>query len=204
LPPRPSIPGFTLKQLNALTAEPRRYALHATLKAPFALASGCDVRALCAELAAFASSCEGFVMPPLRLAPIGRRFLALMPAEPCPPLDALAARCVTSFDHFRRPPAPDELSRRRAAGLDSVEEANLRRWGYPYVLDRFRFHVTLTGALDPASLERLRQPLAALFAPATREPMPITDIALFRESAPGRPFTLVARFPLAAKIGIST
>jgi len=195
LPPRPPIPGFTSEQLEALTAEPRRYAFHATLKAPFALASGCDLRTLHAQLAAFASSRERFVIPPLRLSPIGRRFLALMPSAPCLPLDDLAAGCVTRFDHFRRLAAPEELLRRRAAGLDSIEDANLQRWGYPYVLDRFRFHVTLTGPLDPELLERLSEPLAALFAPATRAPIPIDDIALFREPAPGGAFTLVARFP---------
>jgi putative phosphonate metabolism protein len=204
LPSRPSIPDFTPGQLDALTAEPRRYALHATLKAPFALASGCDVSTLCAELANFASRCESFVLPPLRLSPIGRRFLALMPSEPCSPLDRLAARCVTSFDHFRRPATAEELSRRRAAGLDAVEEANLRRWGYPYVLDRFRFHITLTGPLDAVSLAKLRRPLAALFAPAIAAPTPITDIALFREPAPGTSFTLAARFPLAKPFAIST
>jgi len=203
LPPRPSISDFTPAQLEALTAEPRRYALHATLKPPFTLAMGRDVAALCADLARVASSQAPFIMPPLRLARIGRRFLALIPSEPCPPLDALASRCVTAFDDFRRPAPPDELSRRRAAGLDATEEANLQRWGYPYVLDRFRFHVTLTGPLDPVLLDRLQQPLAALFAPATAEPIPIADIALFLEPTPGEPFRLARRFPLAGRVAES-
>jgi hypothetical protein len=106
---------------------------------------------------------------------------------------------VTAFDGFHRPASPDGLSRRRAANLDAAEEANLLRWGYFHVLDRFRFHVTLTGPLDPVLLDRLQQPLAALFAPATAAPTPVADIALFLEPAPGEPFRLVRRFSLAGR-----
>jgi uncharacterized protein DUF1045 len=199
LPPRPAVTGFTREQLESLTAEPRRYALHGTLKPPFALADGRDVESLCADLARFASSQPPFIMPRLRLKPIGRRFLALIPSAPCPPLDALASRCVMDFDPYRRAASASELSRRRAGGLDAVEESNLLRWGYPYLLDRFRFHVTLTGPLDGASLERLQPPLAALFAPVTVAPVPVEDIALFIEPAPGQPFTLAKRFALTGQ-----
>ena len=74
----------------------------------------------------------------------------------------------------------------------------MRRWGYPYVLDRFRFHVTLTGPLDPAEAERLMPPLIRLFEPVTRAPVTLSDIALFHEPARGAPFRLVERFSLQA------
>ncbi|MGH6883346.1 MAG: DUF1045 domain-containing protein, partial [Hypericibacter sp.] len=138
LPPRPAIAGYSSDELQALTAEPRRYALHATLKPPFALANGRHVDELQRDLARFAARQPSLLMPRLQLAPIGRRFLALIPSTPCPALDSLAADCVTSFDSYRRPASATELSRRRATGLDDIEDAHLRRWGYPYVLDRFR------------------------------------------------------------------
>jgi putative phosphonate metabolism protein len=197
LPPRPAIAGYTADQLQALTAEPRRYALHATLKPPFALSQGRHVDELREDLARFAARQPTFTMPRLRLAPVGRRFLALIPSASCPPLDALAAACVTGFDSYRRPATATELSRRRAAGLAGIEDAHLRRWGYPYVLNRFRFHVTLSGPLHQAALGRLQAALAILFAPAAAAPTPITDIALFVEPAPDEPFMLAARFPLA-------
>ena len=196
-PARPAIAGYSSNELEAMTAEPRRYALHATLKPPFALAIGRHTHELHDDLARFAARQPSFTMPRLQLASIGRRFLALIPSAPCPPLDALAAACVIGFDSYRRPPSSAELSRRRAAGLTEIEDAHLRRWGYPYVLDRFRFHVTLSGPLDQTALDRLQPDLALLFAPAAAAPTPITDIALFVESAPGEPFMLAARFPLA-------
>lgn len=203
LSPRSPVAGFMPEQLESLTAEPRRYALHATLKPPFALADGCEAETLCADLARFASGRAAFVMPRLRLQPIGRRFLALTPSAPCPALDVLAARCVTEFDPYRREPSPDEIVRRRAGGLDPVEEMNLQRWGYPYVLERFRFHVTLTGPLDATVLDRLQPPLAAQFAPATAQPVRIADIALFVEPGPGEPFRLARRFALRGQTGSS-
>jgi putative phosphonate metabolism protein len=193
--PRPAIAGVAADALAALTAEPRRYALHATLKPPFALADGGDLATLRNAVAAFAAGRPRLVLPALRVALI-ERFIALTPSGPSPALDALAAACVTVFDRFRAPPYPAELARRRAAGLSPAQEAHLARWGYPYVLDCFRFHVTLTGPLRPEEAERLMKPLAALFQPATEAPVRLDDIALFHQPSPGAPFGLIERFPL--------
>jgi putative phosphonate metabolism protein len=189
------VAGFDDARLVALTAEPRRYGLHATLKPPFALARGMDLARLRRALAAFSATQAEVILPALRVALL-ERFIALTPAAACPALEALAAACVAHFDSFRAPPAPGELARRRAAGLSALEESYLTRWGYPYVLDRFRFHVTLTGPLEPAEAERLLPQLAKLFEPATGAPVALADIALFQEAVPGAPFRLVERFAL--------
>jgi putative phosphonate metabolism protein len=191
--PRPAIDGLHPAGLDALTAEPRRYGLHATLKPPFGLAEGSSPSALIGALAEFAAAANPLLLPTLRLCRV-ERFLALTPSMPCPALDNLAARCVTHFDHFRRPASPAALARRRAAGLSEREEEYLLRWGYPYVLDRFRFHVTLTGPLEASEAERLMPPLAVLSQPATMMPILLADFALFHESVPGAPFRLIERF----------
>jgi putative phosphonate metabolism protein len=196
--PRPPVPGFDVARLDALTAEPRRYGLHATLKPPFALAEGSDLAMLRRTLREFAASRAAVTLPSLHVALLGR-FIALTPSAPSPALEALAADCVVRFDRFRAPPTPAELARRKAAGLDPIEEAHLERWGYPYVLDRFRFHVTLTSPLEPGEAERLMAPLVRLFEPVTRVPVAIADIALFQEPAPGARFGLVERFALQAR-----
>jgi putative phosphonate metabolism protein len=195
VPQRPPVAGFGDDRLDALTAEPRRYALHATLKPPFALAEATDPAMLRQALAGFAAAHPRVLLPALRLTRLDR-FIALTPSAPCPALDALAAGCVTAFDRFRAPPLAAELARRRAAGLSPAEEAHLARWGYPYVLDCFRFHVTLTGPLEPAEAERLAAPLTALFQPAMETPIALDDIALFHEPSAGTPFRLIERFAL--------
>jgi putative phosphonate metabolism protein len=195
VPARPALDGFDPARLETLTAEPRRYGLHATLKAPFAPAAGADIAALRLALADFASGTAAVELPLLELRHLDR-FLALVPSLPCPPLDELAARCVVEFDRFRRAPGEVELARRRSAGLDAVGEAHLERWGYPYVLDRFRFHVTLTGPLEAAEAGRLMPPLAGLFAPAIRAPLRLDTIALFEQAEAGTPFVLLERCAL--------
>jgi putative phosphonate metabolism protein len=195
VPQRPPVAGFADDRLDALTAEPRRYALHATLKPPFTLAAGADPGMLRQALAGFATARRRVILPALRLTRL-ERFIVLTPSAPCPALNDLAAGCVTAFDRFRAPPSPAEFARRRAAGLSPAEEAHLARWGYPYVLDCFRFHVTLTGPLEPAEVERLMAPLAAMFQPVTEAGVALEDIALFHEPSAGAPFRLVERFAL--------
>src|SRR5262249_30663264 len=41
-----------------------------------------------------------------------------------------------------------EREQRLSAGLSERQIENLDRWGYPYVFEDFRFHLTLTGPID--------------------------------------------------------
>ncbi len=150
-----------------------------------------------AHVAAFASAQSPVGTPPLRLARIGG-FLALMPRSRSAALYAFAALCVEAFDRFRAPADAEDLVRRRWAGLNAQQEENLRRWGYPYVMSEFRFHVTLTGPIDSAVADRLTPHLEPLFAPATSMPLEIGEIALFLQPAPEASFRLLRRFGLGA------
>jgi putative phosphonate metabolism protein len=186
--------GFSAAELDAVTAEPSRYGLHATLKPPFRLAPGKNPADLEQALADFARRTRPLSAPPLRLRCIGR-FLALAPGHDAG-IEGLAAACVESFDVFRAPPEAPELARRRAARLTPAQDANLARWGYPYIMADFRFHVTVTGPIDPATAARLEPHLRALFADAMTAPLVIDSLALFAEPAPGAPFRLVRRMAL--------
>lgn len=177
-----------------ITATPRRYGLHATLKPPFHLAEGCreDVlRDACARLAA---TCAPVTLPRLALTPLGR-FLALTAPGDQGALKALAAACVRGVDAFRAPASEAELARRRMAGLSEEEDANLLRWGYPYVMERFRFHVTLTGRLSRAEVAQVAAFLDVWLMPVMPETLHIADIALVGEDAEGH-LHLVERFAL--------
>ncbi|HEU0221696.1 MAG TPA: DUF1045 domain-containing protein, partial [Paracoccaceae bacterium] len=129
-----------------ITEAPWHYGFHGTLKPPFRLAAGRRGEELAEAVAEFARGVAPFEMPPL--APrVGHGFLSLRPSAACPALDALAAACMEMFEPFRAPPDADELARRRQAGLTARQEAMLVRWGYPYVMEEFHFHLTLTGNL---------------------------------------------------------
>jgi hypothetical protein len=183
-------------RLLELTASPRQYGLHGTLKPPFFLTRGTTESDLLDTVAGLAAGQKAFDLPPLKLETIGS-FLALTPSAPCPELDDLARACVIGLDRFRRPPGPQELARRRAAGLTPNQERLLAQWGYPYVLEEFRFHLTLTERIPDAD-ERLRVQagLSALLGPVVSQPVPVRDIAVFRQIHPDAAFTVLGAHAL--------
>jgi hypothetical protein len=182
-------------------ATPARYGLHATLKPPMVLRPGVEPESFLADVAALAARHADFELPALRVAML-HDFLALRPLGPLPPdhpLQALADDCVTVLDPWRRPADEAERQRRSGAGLDARQAWLLARWGYPHVLDRWRFHLTLSDAFaDPggevaaAACARARD----WFAEALRRPLRAGALAVFEEPAPGAPFRLRHRYPL--------
>ena len=74
-------------------------------------------------------------------------FIAVIPAEPSAELELLAAEATKAFDPFRAPLSPEDRARRNPDKLTPRQRDYLDRWGYPYVMEEFRFHMTLTGRL---------------------------------------------------------
>lgn len=181
-------------------ATPWHYGFHATLKAPMRLAPGMRLRKLQDAIQALTTRHRIFEMPPLVIGALGD-FLALRPAAPLPsdhPLERLAADAVQSLDACRAPLSDAERTRHGRADLDERQRASLLRWGYPHVLENWRFHLTLTGSLaadDPVRVE-LHSAAGAHFAAALATPMQAEDVALFEQLAPGEPFHLRQRFAL--------
>jgi putative phosphonate metabolism protein len=195
--PRPRLDGIGESAAVSWTAESARYGFHATLKPPFRLADTQSAEALHEAIGRFAVTRAAVSLGQLAVAELSG-FLALRPVTEPPALRALADDVVQHFDVFRRPPDAAELDRRRAAKLTARQEIYLARWGYPWVMDDFRLHFTLTGRLDPAVRPRVRQILAEYLAPALAEPVTIDALWLFAEPSPKAPFLQMSRYPLAA------
>ncbi|MCK0197903.1 DUF1045 domain-containing protein [Ancylobacter sp. 6x-1] len=195
----PPLRHFDAESWRAVTADPRRYGFHGTLKAPFRLAPGHDEAGLRASCARFAASRPRFACAGVAVSSIGR-FLALRTVQPCAGIDRLAAGAVSAFDAFRAPLNEAEMEKRLRAPLTERQRDYLARWGYPYVMDEFRFHMTLTGAMDEATRSRAEDELRALFAESEADgPLIVAEIALYRQEAkPGARFRLIERFPLGA------
>ena len=179
--------------LAEITADARGYGLHATLKPPFHLARGWE--ALRVDVAALAARTPAFALPPLALRDL-KGFLALRETAPCPALHALADACVRELDSHRAPPSEAELERRRRAKLTARHEANLQAWGYPYVLEDWQFHVTLTRRLTDAERAAIEPRAIAHFAASAALPRMVTELCLFTQAAPGAPFLIAERFAL--------
>lgn len=189
-------PDMTGLDMEGITRRPRKYGFHATLKPPFHLAAGLREEALIDALQEFCERRPALTLAGLHLSRIGS-FLALVPTEADARIGALAADVVQSFDAFRAPHTPDELARRQNHRLSPRQRENLERWGYPYVMEDFRFHMTLTGALGEATRMAAEAALEGCLAEISLAPVEIDALTLLKSDAAGR-FASRARVPLAA------
>jgi putative phosphonate metabolism protein len=195
--PFPDGVAETVPDWREVTNDPRKYGFHATLKAPFALVSGQTEAELLAACAAFAG--QPRAIPRFRpVVDAISGFIAVIPAERSLPLEALAADCVTAFDAFRAPLTAHDRARRNPDRLTTRQCDYLDRWGYPYVMEEFRFHMTLTGRLDETRREGVRDMLRERFASLGIDSLAVDRIALFRQDASNARFRIIGAWPLAS------
>ena len=181
---------------SQLTAEPRKYGFHATLKAPFRLRGQASEADVLAAAKTFAQANQGCALQALQVATLGR-FVALVPAGTVAPLQALASKVVDAFEIIRAPLSEADPVRRLKSSLTRAQTYYLDTYGYPYVHDEFRFHMTLTGGLPAEMLANVRSTLAELYAEfASTEPITIGNLAVFRQDHSGARFRIIARLPL--------
>ena len=195
--PQPMVEGFPPQEIRDLTADPRRYGFHATLKPPFRIAAGHNADEIRASLSAFGAGRASVRIDALRLDRLGP-FFALTPDGPAEGVDALAAEIVRAFDAFRAPPSPEEVERRRPDRLTVRQRDNLRTWGYPYVFDDFRFHMTLTGPVPGDRKDAMAKVLRRRFAAFLGRPLAIDAVTMFVERDPPDDFVVETRIPFAA------
>jgi putative phosphonate metabolism protein len=182
-----------------LTRDPRKYGFHATLKAPFALAPGRAEAELVAACAAFAG--EPRAIPSFRpVVDSISGFIAVIPAERSLPLEQLAADCVAAFDPFRAELTEHDRARRKPEKLTARQRDHLDRWGYPYVMEEFRFHMTLTGRLDATRRGGVLAMLRERFAAAGIDSLSVDRIALFRQDALDARFRIVGDWAVRSAI----
>ena len=194
---------------------PRKYGFHGTVKPPFRLA-GRQQRRGPAQAAAHA----------LRgLAPVAlsgpcpapdRRFRGADARGRRPARSPLwRPRVVEGLDRFRAPPDAAEIARRRPERLSARQRDHLARWGYPYVMEEFQFHLTLTGrSARGRGARQVEAVLAPTLRPAAaaplrdRQPVPVraerrtgcsaccTATRFPAEARPERPATASSSAPL--------
>ena len=181
-----------------LTEDPRKYGYHATLKAPMTLAEGkteADVTAACKTFASAPRSIP--IIKPVVDFISG--FIAVIPATPSPELQQLAADATREFDFFRAPLTAEDRARRNPAKLSPRQCGYLDRWGYPYVMEEFRFHMTLTGRLEAGRRETVVAMLRERFAQIDLAQLAIDRIALCRQDGATSRFQIIGHWPLRAR-----
>jgi hypothetical protein len=193
------VEGYSPDSWSSMTSEPRRYGFHATLKAPFPLRLDLDVEDLFDRVSEFANRFPPFDAGELSVGVVpaggGRAFVALKPEGALQELRAFEASVVRDFDRLRAPFAEGGRGRRGLAGLTPRQVYYLDAWGYPYVLDEFHPHFTLTNAIVDAG--RVARVLDWEFGlRVASHALRVDALTLFGQSEPEGEFRILSRFPL--------
>lgn len=193
--PFPAETGIGAGRMSGITAAAARYGFHATLKAPFRLAENYTAAALEAAFDVFCRRQTAFDIPELSIGEIGS-FFALVPTGHSELLQTFAATVVEEFEPMRAPLNSTEIARRKPEMLSEKQRDYMLRWGYPYVFDEFRFHMTLTGAVAGTDRAVIRKAIHEYYAPFTGRPLRISGLGLFIEEQRGAPFRIRRWQPL--------
>ena len=88
---------------------------------------------------------------------------------------------------------------RRMIGLSERQAGNVDRWGYPFVFEDFRLHLTLTGRLGADRHSVVLPYLRDRFAAACGScPVAIDRIALLRQDRPDGCFLVIRHASIGA------
>ncbi|MCV3270758.1 DUF1045 domain-containing protein [Roseobacter sinensis] len=182
---------------DSVTRRPRKYGFHGTIKPPFRLADGRSRADLMDAMERLSTRLAPVALDGLTLSQIGS-FIALTPTGDVRDLAQLAATVVKELDCFRAPPTDAELARRRQSRLTPVQEENLARWGYPYVMEAFRFHMTLTGPMPREMVGKVLADANAHFDDVPPRPFVVDSLTLVGERD-GEMFEELHRYSLSGK-----
>lgn len=192
--PQPRLDDFDPDEQAEMTRSARHYGFHATLRAPFELASDRKADELYAFARDFAARREPFHTSPLQVTAISK-WIAFTLSEPSQSMDQLAADCVRDFEPFRAPLSQSDIERRRKSGLSDRQDQQLLAFGYPYIFEDFHFHMTLAGPTEATRQRRICDHVERIAPPIITDSSLLVDgISIYEQERRDLPFIQTARF----------
>ena len=192
---QPNIKGISSNYFYKVTKNPRVYGFHATLKAPFRLNKEFTLKDLCSQIQRSSTLSKPFSIN-LKVQKLGN-FIALMMNPNEQKMQNLASQLVENLDQFRAPLHQKEIDKRRMSNLTTSEDKNLLQWGYPYVFDDFRFHMTLTEKIPCRSdQEFMVNAASSHFSEDLDRATKVNSISLFVQESSEADFLQIQQFAL--------
>ncbi len=137
--------GFGIKNLknidkNVLIA--KKYGFHGTLIPPFKLNKNYSTNLLFKKTEDIAKKFKKFKFYKFKLKKINN-FYAFVQNKKNNNINKLSNRLVRELFKFRSPLTKKEIDRRNPSKLSKFQLNILYKWGYPYLMSEFKFHMTL-------------------------------------------------------------
>lgn len=137
--------GFGIKNLknidkNVLIA--KKYGFHGTLIPPFKLNKNYSTNLLFKKTEDIAKKFKKFKFYKFKLKKINN-FYAFVQNKKNNNINKLSNRLVRELFKFRSPLTKKEIDRRNPSKLSKLQLNILHKWGYPYLMSEFNFHMTL-------------------------------------------------------------
>lgn len=181
-----------------LIEAPKHYGFHGTLKAPFELNTAYTSNDLDEALQNFAQKFPSFTIDRLKLQTIAS-FIALTPEEQSENLSLLQSlheELTENIDYLRAPLSDYDKNRFMARDLSTKLKENLLNFGYPFVLESFKFHLTLTSSLKKDDISSYFELLDRLTTHFRDDGFFCDRISLFRQETRTSPFLLTNEYML--------
>jgi len=72
----------------------------------------------------------------------------------------------------------------------------LEHWGYPYVIEEFCFHISVTDRIDDSQeRDEVMSALGTLAAPVLGKAIMVRDLTVFGQDSPEAPMVAIERIP---------
>ena len=168
-----------------LVSRPHKYGFHATIKPPCRLAGTHTLTDVAERLNLFCAQMAPVQADALTVNRLGS-FLALTPVGDTDSIGQLAANVVREMDLFRAEPTETEQQKRKRSGMSQQMLRHIEDWGYPHVMDLFRFHMTVTGPVPKADQPGVQDRVWEHFGRSLPEPFVIDSLTLCGEAQDDR------------------
>ncbi len=179
---------------SRLRSKPAHYGFHATLKAPFELSQLSNKSLLLEDVEALASNTRSISLHSLYPRALAGFMALTLKSDVNTSVSHLASHCVERLESHRATLSAADIARRQTGQLSDTQQHYLVKYGYPFVMSEFQFHMTLTDNLQDTTDTPYTLWLEELFK--TRVPVtPELDrLAVFYQADRDTPFTRIAEF----------
>ena len=187
--------GFTyFDELKDYCEQPAKYGFHATLKAPFRLKRNVKTKNFYDVISHIAAQHSRFKIKGLKIV-YSKKFTFITSRKPNKLLINLESDLVKHLDTFRAELNKTEIKKRIPDSLTFKQNKYLKEWGYPFVLDQFKFHMTLMNQNNNKLSNKQKLELEKLIYKISNNLLEFNEISLLGENKNGY-FEEIKRFKL--------